>query len=40
MIHVDEGSQGQMYHKTILGNTGNNTGVGAPMGIAVDPING
>jgi len=37
---VDESSDSDLYHKTILSQTENATSVGNPMGIAVDPLNG
>lgn len=39
VIHMERNAQYQYYTRHVVGNTGNETGVGSPFGLAVDPIN-
>jgi len=39
VIRLNPGDRGQYYGKIVIGNIGNETGVGNPVGIAVDPVN-
>ncbi|CAK8674679.1 unnamed protein product [Clavelina lepadiformis] len=38
VIKMDSNKNGAFLHRTVVSNVGGDTGVGAPMGIAVDPI--